>query len=357
MLSLSPCRKSAVRTLAAVAVTCLLSAILPISTPPFLFGQGQKPDENLRARFEYYMSGLKKHRLVLDSGVFRAYGVRQTKTWSRKIELFCAFDFTAHKLRFDRREGKKGGDGFTEYKYIQTEKNKIICQENGAGIAVLPIDSPVRSKSVPFDVRTLGIANYGDLLNFAGFDDLHAAMAKNAPLKVTTTEEGLTRIESESPGQVISDLWLNEKAGFTIIRKENWTTDAETGQRDKEGTSDVTWLQKSGVWVPKSFRLWHSLVTDELSFEWESVNEPVPEILFTPKGFDVKSKGITTPVVDFSLEKPIVIEQLAAGAPRKEKNEEGRIWQLTAAATASIALVAGFSLTIIWLRRKRRAPS
>jgi hypothetical protein len=148
------------------------------------------------------------------------------------------------------------------------------------------------------------------------------------------------------------EVWLDTERGYSPIRFERRVRD--NLDRSKWATPDVvnssTWRLIDDVWVPESWRIeawgpsFTSKETCELAFEWEGVNKPINEGVFTSKGFGMK-KG---QFIAESIEGKVIVDEVVGGGPRPINLTERRpsvflrtpYIQLLAAGGAVLAVAA-----------------
>jgi hypothetical protein len=103
---------------------------------------------------------------------------------------------------------------------------------------------------------------------------------------------------------------LDPDKGFAGIRVEVHSVSKE-GRR-LESTSEATFAEKAGVWVPVAVKIdefaTNGQCSVQMALDWESVNGPPDPKLFTPEGLRL---GGATRIVDSRLGRPIVVGNLA----------------------------------------------
>lgn len=382
-----------------VALGICLAAVFGVA-------QGQPPDRgaNQLASFNYVMNGLKASRDQLHSGVYRAHGTMRDldKTWgplNGDVELFHAFDFRGGNVRFDRTEpfrrglrgakmnklldrgqpnkpaprGPKKRNGADSWEpsvkkiqFVHTPQGEII-HRGGPTVAVLPTDPSIAMEVKAFDIRCLGLAYLLDLEQASSFDEMYRSWLDDKPQSVTQEADGVWRVRWEDEMNQTT-IWVKESQGFTPIRLEGRFKSgkgAKSRWSDPKTTSEVTWQQLSGVWVPKTFRIENTIIPNrtlsyDLSFEWESVNEPVAESLFTPQGLGIKRKAVVidqtlgTPIITHQLNYPIqLLEEEEDSAPRPRKRTVFLIYLGSALAVGFLALL----VRRLWKRFRHRSSS
>jgi hypothetical protein len=163
-------------------------------------------------------------------------------------------------------------------------------------------------------------------------------------------------------------MWISEAQGFSPIRFEiRVPTFGERPDNNGDGwddvphsLSEVTWIERSGVWVPVSLRVetnfgpggTHRQVTQELAFDWESVNEPVDDELFTALAI---APSEDTELVDMRLGEPVSLGTVGQQAhPVPLVAAEGRASLRWVIAAAVAVAVAGLGLVALARHRANR---
>jgi hypothetical protein len=343
-------------------------AVLVISNATAANAQeADRIDDKTAQHFNYLMSGVKKGRLLINSGVYRAYGTMLGKgedgepDTEGKVEIYCAFDYAKEDLRFDRTQPVLMRDEGEQqwrllrhkHQYVRTQKNQIIRHPIGGVISIRPLDSVLKSGAHPFDIRVVGLAMHAIMHDTESFESLYKLDAEEPPKSVERIDKDITKITWKRRLREYTK-WINETQGFTPIRYEVHRQDKDTGGRKLVYRCEATWQEKSGVWVPKTMRSENTkpVETLEIAFEWESVNSPIPPITFTPEGFDVEKH--LAPVVDHTLGKPVLVDLLrpktAPDVPLPAS--VNRLWGYALTALASVATVLIASFFMIWRRRR-----
>jgi hypothetical protein len=207
----------------------------------------------------------------------------------------------------------------------------------------------------PFDVRAVGLLHLADFRGETTFIDLHGYLTTRRFVEVLEEKQGLYRLSwLEDEGAVRAWLWLDEKKGFSPTRMETryQALDSEKAQLGRLiDVSETTWIEMSGVVVPRSFRLQDGFEVYELTLDWEAVNQGVSEQLFTPEGFNLEQG---TYIVNDRLGKPIVTGRVGddSFSPStdigEEENLKSRRWFFMLGVVAVLLLGA----IILWTLRQ-----
>ena len=212
--------------------------------------------------------------------------------------------------------------------------------------------------SLPFDVRCLGLYYWiGFERRGFRFDHMYEGLTRHKPREAERDADGRWKIVWELPGAVAErrTVWLDEPRGFTVVRSETRYEDRsaqKTGGplvwQEPTQASDVTWEVNNGVWVPKTFKIQTrrrgALLSCDLSFEWESVNQPVPDNLFTVDGLNIKDRRL---VIDYRTGQRIIARVLNDSPGHRTyfhtKEPSPRLlWIILANAAVALALLLGF---------------
>jgi hypothetical protein len=217
-----------------------------------------------------------------------------------RVDIFCAFDFSSGRFRFDRSEPARLRDRNTlvdakiegpagswraveqRNQFIQTKKARTFFKAGEKAVSVEPLTSTRTSEASPFDIRCLGMGLFIDLLQFCPYEELEAAYAKDIPESIVQEDKDLTRVTWRTKSHEIT-MWVSEAKGFSPCRLE-LREKKKTKGTGKSGwilaeTSEVSWQEVSNTWVPKTFRVQVFASSRprmyELALEWESVNAVV----------------------------------------------------------------------------------
>jgi len=156
------------------------------------------------------------------------------------------------------------------------------------------------------DVRSLGFAVHVSLSE--RFEDCLQSQLDTPLDEAVLGEDGVYQLKWIWGNVAEFTLAIDGKNGFTPIRMRQ----CDAPDRPPRTSSETTWVQIGDVWVPKTFRIEVRDVKGNsirsscmLSFEWESVNEPVPDRCFTWEGLDLPRGTI---VFDYRTRKDFTVE-------------------------------------------------
>jgi len=374
-------------------------------------GEPKKPVEKADL-FRFLIDGMKTNRLALRQGVFRAHGRRVLERPNAPriegpVEIYCAFDFPAQKLRFDRSEPervetrvivkdakkvKKRADlkdpsNIVEVlepkqdseesagKYVHTPKEtlsmrKIVVYGEKGPWNHIEVTSPDKRPPdwlKPFDVRVLGLDYWATLVS--GFRATNGERAFTLYDKVLVDDasevsDGLYRFRLRRPIGSNSrfSLLIDAKHGVTVVRMDHQKrsqTGAGDGWDEPFDQCELTWKELNGVWVPETMvasnRQGKGMLEQyDLSFAWESVNQPVDDVVFTVKGLEAPPM---TYVVDVRSGKPVTTEIIGRSEVfAKARQEVTSPWAAVRVVLAvlTIVVLAALSFWIILKRRRAR---
>jgi hypothetical protein len=251
------------------------------------------------------LRGMKDSRDRLTSGVFRASGTEYragglgSPNAGEPVKVFCAFDYKANLFRFDRDMPFLIGNRHSRRPFkVDREKGMYVrTPEYSLDWTTEQPDQVFRrapgakppALAIPFDVRCLGLAYTGTLTHDVSFRERYQGFSESRIVAAVDEGGGACRVTWEAkkfPG-TFETVWFDQRQGYSPIRIE---LRAGSPSASLLQLGETTWRQIMGVWVPRTF-----LGEDydgkgkveskmELAFEWESVNQPAAEILFTTGG-------------------------------------------------------------------------
>jgi hypothetical protein len=321
-----------------VLVACTLSTAAAQDEPPETEGR-RILEAAVQARYE------------LRSGIFRATGSKTVKGDDTHppldgvpLDVFCAFDWSARKFRFDSampfyvqinrqlprtREQphldpnapRVEIDAFEVVRVRQARTPDYAVDWMGHGdqslnaVLIMAPEKPFRHSdlSYPLDARAMGFLDNVSFEAGRTLDELGAVLPGQLVSHVERQADGKMRLTT--PFDIIPDtdfddskrlIYIDVQNGHTPVRLE--LHEERYRRRGLDGPSqlaEVSWIVVNGVWVPRRFLSKLANITSdgkvmeqtyEYDFEWESVNEAVPDDLFTYKTFQGLPKG--TPVYD-----------------------------------------------------------
>jgi hypothetical protein len=288
----------------------------PDSTPP------KEPELSRKDldSFSYVMMGLKDNRNRLKTGLFKARGTysetdgKGADRLRGKVEIFCAFDFPGDRIRFDRslpmprsadtakqnesEQGEESGNT-AKTQIILTKKEVISFVASSGGVFIYSAEEErtKRLQGLPFDVRALGLYLWYDFLHYKRFEQIHDTISKSTPLRIERDADSRCKITWDFGGSMLVTAWIDEKKGFTVLRSETRLTKGRSASVQPDFKTEVTWELREDVFVPKTLKHQNQrgqiLLSYDLVFEWESVNQPLDDRHFKLDGLGIKER---TPV-------------------------------------------------------------
>ncbi|MCA9125103.1 MAG: hypothetical protein KDB05_07595 [Planctomycetales bacterium] len=325
----------------------------------------------------YLHAGMIDARSKLRTGSFRATGTwvesdSRGESLSLDWEVFCAFDHDRNLFRFDQQMElpdalPQGVEAETQPATLSVVKTKLVtdpegviywCDEESAKIELWgPTFEPSR-RLYDFDVRCaglLGVYSFGRGLTVEEF----CKAWSSTKVREVTNRSGLQRIEfHNNESEVLFAQTIDERRGFTPIHAEFRDLalagpSATFDQAELISKGSTTWKQINEQWVPASILLVYGKDRRELAFEWESVNEPIPDKLFQKEGLGLPGE---TFVSDHRLGKEIFIGRLdgkptaySDALPLSANRDHGWLW----VAVVGLVLMAGLAVGVKWKRNAR----
>ncbi|HEX7376913.1 MAG TPA: hypothetical protein VF278_07360 [Pirellulales bacterium] len=355
-------------------------------------------------RAKFLMTGLRDARERLRKGVVRVHGTKRENAYNQKplageLTQFYAFDNDSGLLRYERKEPRRS--------FVATPIDKPAIPQRGvrptedlalnriywrcprksvqytAGDTVLAIcaedaDAPIYSA---FDVRAVGLHYLEDYQRQTRFEEIVDTFMRFPAEQVSDVGDGVYRIEWSlgDRGHHRRTLWIDRSHGFTPTRME--LRDRLPHLPDDHpwkppyAVTEATWTLISDVWVPKTYKIadgpedseaalgHHPSIRYEHTFEWESVNEPLPPDLFEVKSLELPNGCIVTdwrgqrPIVEAVIGQPNSPLLGEAGSAKREAPpaiSSWRIWIML----VNIALLVALGVFVAvrrWTRRRAAA--
>jgi hypothetical protein len=245
---------------------------------------------------EFALTGLKDSFDPLRTGEYRARGKvedcisEEELGTTLEVEFHCWFDFDAQKVRMDRTDKSDSEDEVAVYKFSRTPDGNLFWNSRGRNLAIKrpePANKNSKSFQPVFDVRAMGFCDHANLST-----DFQRAFAwfLSEPAKEASVDSGQAyQLKWHRKGTPYAKtMWLDGARGFVPIRYE------EKGPLEAEPrlVTQMTWSEVAGVPVPDSFQFTQRIggkrrVTYHLAFEWESVNQDIPDEVFTWESFEL----------------------------------------------------------------------
>ena len=355
-----------IRSVGVVPTVALLTLALASTAP----ARSEKPpdvataknpsDEEIRYA-EFLLAGLKDSVEQVRSGELRIqeieqYSPRQNKEQRHDVRVEVAygllFDYASGCVRFDTDFGSRS------VRYSRNKLHSLYYDRKSRAVVKHHADHDYSiPESKPFDLRLIGLATEGEVRSRMSNDELWAFLDANKPVRALRESGTVSRIVFEYPmagGKLTGrrTLWVSSAKGFLPERMECQYLLKKSDQWVVAATSAVDWQEVSGVWVPAKAVLADLSASSrtELSFTWESVNQPIDSSAFEVAGIGAPHG---TSVWDVTLAEPIldsVVGQLEDAKPLAASYPWSRIVFLVANGVALAILFAALA----WHRWRTR---
>ncbi len=338
---------------------------------------------------EFVMKGMKAHRQQLVKGKVVISGVKKVdrpliRNQETDVSILCAFDHESGLLRFDRREaqstidsaGKTASDPVTRQSRLWRNSESIahwreIHQPGEPSLEIHPLSyKPRRTTETLFDIRAVGMLYWLSFFDNSQVEEVLESLMF-VPAEPVEERGGQYRLVWELDDHRRT-LWVDAKRGFTPTKMIIEDKAGEGWDPEPLLENKTSWRQVDGVWVPEAFmiRMRNKLVeriaegklrsagetstSYHLAFEWESVNAPLPDNLFSYKKQELP-RG--TYVVDFRSGEPIIAEVIGADSslpPSPQSKQES--WGLSRflLVLGSILVLAAVLMALAWRTRQAK---
>lgn len=290
--------------------------------------------------------GIDDSRSRISSGAFRVSGTTVEMFSGKKNreineDMYMSFDFERGCIRAE--SGEAGflltpENAFQRFPAIPGDTETTVKQHD---VTFLPAARHVN----PFDVRNLGFFTCRSRYFRFTYDDFRVFMLNEAKVIETNEDNVLTEVqfahaelkESNADNYPVFRVWLDKERSYT-------TTRIDVGDYQ---TSEISWEEMNGVYVPVSFRQRYDSkssgmkINADWALTWESVNEPIPQELFTYES--LKREGDTHGVLYASnvdeTRKPVALDHFGSEI---ERNQNGRRLNVT-----MFFLLGGFVMIVV----------
>ncbi|MGH7139017.1 MAG: hypothetical protein ACREHD_25000 [Pirellulales bacterium] len=312
---------------------------------------------------KYLLEGVVAERQKLQRGVFRCIEKSNTVRAATaeapvSTRVFCAFDHAAGLLRFDQardfrllsnsvmtreqiKEATHDASGAVEHgincvmdiRYFRTQdKSAVWHWLKGSAYEPSTVDiREPKSKDIPtfleiFDVRGVGLYVWASFSGGAEFEPVIERLRDCFIEGVEKLHDGEYRVDIIATNRKRrTNLWIDEKQGFTVARREDQYIDKHGEWLPPEFITETKWEQRTGVWVPSTTyvvnrsransarpygdREWRR----DFNFDWMEVGaSPGPELFSTqglgvPKGTLVIDHRSSPPIMDEVVGRPGVL--------------------------------------------------
>lgn len=278
------------------------------------------PSEELKAASLVYLNNHRSGVDSITSGIVRIRETLTGKTGMTASNLFLAFDATRNCVRYDVHRDAQPLDFSL---FCRNETECLYYHPVSMSVGRFPRDWTGGTRyGGPLDIRCVGACSLPAVRMRFAVDRIRSMMevgVNPCVQSISDAEMGLVSVKwnasRQADSRVLVEIVYNRDQGSMPVRYREVHFDPRDGKISAEQLSQTTWQQKSGVWVPVTWTLEDPFDgnLDTYAFDWESVNEPVPERLFQLAGFDLP-KGIS--ILNNRLEKPV--QEGVTGQPTKD---------------------------------------
>lgn len=364
-------RLTLIRTVGAAVFLAMSLVVASICAAAAGSAAPRSADDDAALR-ESVLTNLRRSREQIQTGVFRAHG-HEFHQFSKKrmvegeVHIFCAFDIPQRRMRFDRtgpdtvNRGATARPSVTGRWFRNREKSVLKLADRDSVSVFASSDRPPPAVSA-FDIRAFGLAYRDALQEPVAFEEIYdnGYLGADWPSTVTAETDDVYVITWKISGDyMLRKLWVSAARGYTPFRLDvSYPMGATPDSVDPAYRCDVAYKQIEGVWVPISLvandrappprnlpRRWSC----EVALEWEAVNQPVPDELFTEESLGGSPGDL---VVDVRSNAPIHTRRISAPAPPAPP--ENPIALRTALIVANSAIVAAIACMVffrLWRRR------
>lgn len=298
-------RCSCWRRVVAVPLIVFLAAVVGVASGRALCAEEPKAAEaaaHQRMGPKGVVGALVSHReSLLHSGVARAHWTWTTKQHKENTDWRLYFDYDKGLSRIDRRVIN---DGHRSIRVDTPDESIIYVPVPAPGTGVIsrhPPGAPAVAHGYVFDVRTAGLAALISIKgNAATWPRFLAMLERDGRPTLHTEADGTLCVTwrkskaVETPdGKLVErfghSFWVDAKRDFVPVRATFFSGASPDPSIDGSKVSTIVeteWTEEQGILVPRrcAWELPLDKQSAELIFEWESVNGPVDEKLFTPQG-------------------------------------------------------------------------
>ena len=342
---------------------------------------------------EFVLKGMRSHRQRLLRGEVLITGMKESeyadgRSQEADVEMTVAFDFEKNLVRFDRREpadasGMQSADMARSF-YWRTKTEAAIAKVNNQGekptLEIHPADYvPVRPWHRPFDVRAVGVYYWPNFRSGTPLEQILEGFMTTTPVETTETSDGIYCLVWEFNDRQRRTLWVDGNRGFTpakMVIQDKGTPIGEDWDANPVLANEVSWKEVDGVWVPDTFKIQKRTVRVErsaqgelrtagensmsymLAFEWKSVNQPLPEELFSYREHELEDGSY---VVDYRSGEPVVVELIGAEPTHRGGQEDARKhdagWAMSRVMVVFGSVLILLAIAMLLLRGARKSDT
>jgi hypothetical protein len=333
----------------------------------------------LRARVEKMRSGIVEFEVLDEGGNVRA-------------KRFVAFDKQEEKVRCDfvgvipkqigvktlRRkadngplvEGRpmeKGAPMERDVKVVHTKTEFLqFVQQQGipGGLMRLnPGEQSIIADGMPIDVTAVGLCYYTELTGGRTAEKALDFFGRMKRVQVVLDKSiAVLTYDADLPGPARTQLawWIDTTDDYVPVRYQVRLI-PPSGESEVNQEIETSWGRMNQMLVPlrSVCRVWRKggVITsvEDMRFTWKSVNEKVPDELFTTENLQLP-KG--TYILDTRLGQPILEEVIGMGRPLPEVPAPREVtWTRMILMSASVAALIAWAVVAAIRRRRRRATA
>ncbi|NOX54177.1 MAG: hypothetical protein GXP27_06990 [Planctomycetes bacterium] len=280
---------------------------------------------SIEQRSRFFQTGIfrARGRIVEDLGL-DGKSVEEHET---PVSIYAAFDWPGQRFRFDTKRSYWLPDRTyeAEFQFVSTQDRVIKRGRPKNTLIVYPAGEPPDRRTGMFNIRSLGLANCAELMAATEpqrFFNSDGILSTKNVIELEQVEPTLVKITWQfgPDNEARRTIWFDTGKGWVPIRLEERYLVIEGDPpravpgkwSEPEHVCQVTWARGSGgAWVPRTAVLTHragmfladvphhDLRRWELEFEWESVNKPIDDTVFSIEGMDGPDR--TSIVVDKTL--------------------------------------------------------
>ena len=264
---------------------------------------------------EALLAGLRTHIENLRSGSVEFTVL--DKNGATTVRRFVAFDNPAGNVRSDAEVLRDS----RIVRVVQTKKQflQFVSRENGGLLTRLnPGEKSIVSEGMPFDVRAVGLCSYRELAIGGRVEGVLKTFSSGRVRSASAALEkdvGVLDFEMNIDGPVSTHLvyWIDTTRDYVPLRCEVRIVGPFGGSTAHERI-ETSWEKVNDTWIPTR-SVWlgihRNTVTsiEDMRFTWKSVNEKVPETLFSEESLKLPKN---TYIVDTRLGKPILEKVIGA---------------------------------------------
>jgi hypothetical protein len=172
-----------------------------------------------------------------------------------------------------------------------------------------------------FDVNALGLYGYLEFQEGKPLEELLNDFRVVERCEVKEAGNGVVTLSQPFDESTTLSHWeisIDTRRGFTPLRAQMIEYNKKTGVTAVTQSSDTTWSEINGAWVPKTFKIWCGSTnpkgvnvyhSQEFTFAFERVNEPIDDTEFSYKSFPASPD---VAVIDETAQNPIRLRQPSA---------------------------------------------